>query len=183
MPPCLGPFTPIQKLRPGMSLHAATRKLPGQSRGDQPSRGTKGITNDYQVEELLPSLPLLQFRFHVYLLPQLAGLFHWCWCWTLLFWCLNGVGWKNWFRNSVKNIRRSNAGFFTKMAFLRRVETMTIFFSYSTESRDRKKVFKPTQLASYNVRRAEKLSVLISYLWRPKMISAKWPINEGGNDK
>lgn len=38
-----------------------------------------GHTNDHQVEELLPALALLQLCLHVYLLPQLARLFHCCW--------------------------------------------------------------------------------------------------------
>lgn len=88
--------------------------------------GAQGITNDHQVEELLPSLPLLQFSFDIYLLLQLARLFQWCWCCTLLFWCLNGVGWKSWFR--LKSIR-SDAGIFTMMSFLRCMKMMTIFFS------------------------------------------------------
>lgn len=46
-----------------------------------------------------------------------------------------------------------------------------------------KKVFKPTQLTSSKVRRAEKLSLPIPYTCRPKMISAKWLVCQGGNDK
>lgn len=160
---------PTQRLRVGLELPCHRQNAVRLTRSWRTTRATKGVTNDHQVEELLPALPLLQFSLDIDLLPQPAGLFHWCWCWTLLFCCLNGVGWKSWSRNGLRNIRRSSiAGIFTKKPFLRCVETMTIFFSsYSMKSRDRKECL--TNLTQVLQRqRPEAISLYFSHLQAKK---------------
>lgn len=96
------------------------------------SRGSKGITNDHQVQELLPSLSLLQLCLHVHLLPRLASLFAQCGRGALLFRRRPRVSGSRCLGRGLRRTRSSAACVFT---FLRCVQTMAILLgSYSTES-------------------------------------------------